>query len=554
MPITYWNRLEVRSRSEDIWAGLSAVLRDPLFILTRQWQTSEFEGEDAGSAAWVDVGYTSGYIPGGIPTLTFLEKEVESEAFTPTLMLRLDLGQVFETLLEAEAETELIQLFRRDYPLQVDALADIDTETSRILLLSRGRVLDGYALLQGGEPPFWSNLTASQQDIVERAVTMLSEWSSEVFGVPGIGLGKAAAWRSQTLDYSHDITTQTDYIEELRVRVTPASTGAIDWYSVDVVSSTSTTLAPLSDQAIPSRIFFPGMPNPRWWEFENSQTDYAALWVNRQDLARMMIADFTMRYENDWFTIPFRMQVGQLAHVYVIHVNDVFDGITTLTPRNEGKAWKDIDWVMFTHSDAENEVESSFPPFFYLVPSVSSALQVGNKLEEVAFLLDDVSNLIWGVEQTIEGALGKPRPGHIAESSTTDLIEESVVDESIALTYELQSSVPTHWFPFIADEGEIVGDVPLKLRLGTTLGFRGIKTPRGRVLQGYQPQGLSIEGSPPHLNVYAVPRHGVRIVRRPFVARWTDGRTHLWIGRERHPYADVGSHQLLFDQVISRKL
>jgi hypothetical protein len=48
--ITMWNRLEGRPRKEDFDRSLRAEVRDPLWMLTRQWQFGEFKGEDAGSA------------------------------------------------------------------------------------------------------------------------------------------------------------------------------------------------------------------------------------------------------------------------------------------------------------------------------------------------------------------------------------------------------------------------------------------------------------------------------------------------------------------------
>src|SRR5215207_4136241 len=53
--VTLWNRLEGRARKEDFDRSLRAEIRDPLWMLTRQWQVGEFKGEDAGSAAKVRV-------------------------------------------------------------------------------------------------------------------------------------------------------------------------------------------------------------------------------------------------------------------------------------------------------------------------------------------------------------------------------------------------------------------------------------------------------------------------------------------------------------------
>src|SRR6186713_1670113 len=47
--ITIWNRLEGRPRAETFERALRAEVRDPLWMLTRQWQVGEFRGDDAGS-------------------------------------------------------------------------------------------------------------------------------------------------------------------------------------------------------------------------------------------------------------------------------------------------------------------------------------------------------------------------------------------------------------------------------------------------------------------------------------------------------------------------
>src|SRR3954462_497598 len=47
--VVYWNRVEPRPRSAEIAEALAARVRDPLWLLTRQWQMGEFAGEDAGS-------------------------------------------------------------------------------------------------------------------------------------------------------------------------------------------------------------------------------------------------------------------------------------------------------------------------------------------------------------------------------------------------------------------------------------------------------------------------------------------------------------------------
>src|SRR5947208_6806052 len=53
--ITSWTRLEPRSRKADMRSSVSARLFDPLWLLTRQWQTGEFQAEDLGTPVMARV-------------------------------------------------------------------------------------------------------------------------------------------------------------------------------------------------------------------------------------------------------------------------------------------------------------------------------------------------------------------------------------------------------------------------------------------------------------------------------------------------------------------
>jgi hypothetical protein len=51
-----WNRLEGRPRKPNSFdRSLAAEIRDAAWMLTRQWQLGEFEGDDAGSPVAAQV-------------------------------------------------------------------------------------------------------------------------------------------------------------------------------------------------------------------------------------------------------------------------------------------------------------------------------------------------------------------------------------------------------------------------------------------------------------------------------------------------------------------
>ena len=47
--ITTWSRIEPRNVATNIDIGYAARVHDPLWLLARQWQVGEFQGEDAGT-------------------------------------------------------------------------------------------------------------------------------------------------------------------------------------------------------------------------------------------------------------------------------------------------------------------------------------------------------------------------------------------------------------------------------------------------------------------------------------------------------------------------
>jgi hypothetical protein len=53
--ITMWNRLEGRPRTPNFDRALRVEVRDALWMLTKQWQIGEFQGDDAGSPVFAKL-------------------------------------------------------------------------------------------------------------------------------------------------------------------------------------------------------------------------------------------------------------------------------------------------------------------------------------------------------------------------------------------------------------------------------------------------------------------------------------------------------------------
>ncbi len=125
--ITSWMRLEPRSRNAEMNTSLQARIYDPLWLLARQWQLGEFQGEDNGSpvmARWrAEAARLTRYHSGAIapntrvkprsydgsrmPLETLVERETIRPATDQTakpekLRLAAEAGQQFLRMLEQQ--------------------------------------------------------------------------------------------------------------------------------------------------------------------------------------------------------------------------------------------------------------------------------------------------------------------------------------------------------------------------------------------------------------------------------------------------------------------
>ena len=93
--ITSWTRLEPFVRTENMQSALQARIYDPLWMLTRQWQTGEFQGEDTGSPIVARLRGESAQLTRYLPGLT-LTTPPAGQPYNPR-------RQPLEPLIEREA-------------------------------------------------------------------------------------------------------------------------------------------------------------------------------------------------------------------------------------------------------------------------------------------------------------------------------------------------------------------------------------------------------------------------------------------------------------------
>lgn len=117
---------------------------------------------------------------------------------------------------------------------------------------------------------------------------------------------------------------------------------------------------------------------------------------------------------------------------------------------------------------------------------------------------------------------------------------------SIIPTYKLLTEVPRNWIPLVPRP---IGGGQTMLRRGALPDLRGVAD--GAVPQRVRPRGMLLRPDlrPFYMYEEEVPRTGVHVVRTAQYARWLDGRSHFWIGRQKSSGRGEGWSGLRFDSV-----
>ena len=223
---TTWSRLEPLPTSDDVADSLQARIADPLWMLARQWQFNEFQGEDAGSpiaAALAVAGLpVSSLLPspdalGGIalpPGAAPLEALVEHEqVFQIHPKLNAQAGQQLMRSLRAAGLGTLAQALRKQFPAPLPAPDDAAADNAGFVwhTLLDQRAIHAQALAQAirdlpdraAEEVFGNVVGASiaQMDAFLALLHHWVDWLAE-FALDGAAPGASPYWKPERMEYS----------------------------------------------------------------------------------------------------------------------------------------------------------------------------------------------------------------------------------------------------------------------------------------------------------------------------------------------------------------
>lgn len=547
-----WTRLEPQTLSGDPAEGLSAALYDPLWLLGRQWQLGEFTGEDAGTPLTVDLLGTASplraFAPGDWTAASpapwrELSQDVPLEELTeaepgdgrPGLRGAASAGAVLVTALRDAGLVAAAEAVVAECPLAPPDPAT-DAGFLDVATLLAGRAADGVGVAAALEaaaalPDWLAAAVAGPQRATAAELTSrwLAWYRREVATLPGAD----GSWVGHRLEHRFRVSDGTV------VLTAPEHAGdQVSWWTFDVADLPPPPMdavapQPLRQRVVATPLRFPGMPSSRFWEMEDAQVDLGAVGADPHDLARLLVVECALVYGGDWLVVPFDVPAASLVRTGAVTYRTTF-GETFLAHQPAVSA---SPWRMYDVTDVTGAALGAL-----VLPPVAPGRLEGPALEDVAFLRDELANLVWAVEHVVEGASGDPvpvPPGRgLPEGSGAPPEPDS------PLRYVLASDVPDSWVPYLP---HTAGYAVVDLVRGSIRRYGPDSPPEGTP---QRPHGALLQdGDLARIAASEVPRDGVRLQRLPVVSRLADGTYRAWISRRTRAGRGEGRSNLTFDGV-----
>lgn len=594
--IVMWNRLEGRPRRKDFDRALRAEVRDALWMLTKQWQVGEFRGDDAGSPVYVrllaQVEALKNFQPAtGDPAILDdslpLETKVEQRPIVfatkehlLALDLRLLMGRQWLKLIAPignfrNAFIEQYPIRRPDPIDREDAQAAAHVDAWQHFSALAGRAMDGAALyfyLKDPTHHAYDDIIVPEtaKDDIDIAATKFLEWFQELFEQPN---GEGESWLPSQLEYQFSLDTTGTPGKVLRAR--EYYHGRLDWFNLDIDGSSFSLdgeeMAPPANEDtgppdilaafLPTALSFDGMPNTRWWCFEEGRTNFGDIKPDTNEIGKLLLMEFGLVYANDWFMVPLTVPAGSVISVKGLAVSNVFGERIWIEPAGQGPddAWQ--KWRMFglsTFNSTARQADMSL----VMLPTVGK-VQEERPLEEIALVRDEVANMVWGIENMVQLPNGMAKRGRqtgielrqhlvrIVQHESETMPPPPPVEFKAPVRYEIMNTVPENWIPFIPvhlenDNRQIQLQRASMLRIIEGEAEPAKVKPRTALLR-FGLDDLDVQRY--FIFEEEVPRTGVVVAQSFQRTRWYGGRVFNWVGVRKSTGRGEGSSGLAFDQL-----
>lgn len=607
-PFRAWNRLEPRARKQDFDDVLKCAVHDPLWMLTRQWQFGEFQGEDTGSAIFAKIKmqstqitrYKSATEAGEVYTdIIPAETKVESEHPQLDYHCRVQSASFFMKLLKSKLTgvagfnyTQYLQKLKTLYVIVLpetvnNADGHIDTvrklrtlvnnPLNSFLAANGAQWFDGvllYNAAKAGVPAAVTAITLANpghNDALKQALEAYVQWFEKNYKPQHNSNGKGA-WLNEQMEYQFAVSLPENAKPNTVLKAEEYYTGDMEWYSFDVSAdgevidgltgnANADELPKVSEKiltVIPTLAKYGGMPHPRWWQFEDGNIDLGNVDADTTDIAKLIVSEYALIYGNDWLVVPYSLPVGSLTQIPAIVITDVFGERSLIKPAIQGNTDDWTAWGLFNLSvrTKDNMKNVAADTRLFLPPCVAK-IQESDPVEEIHFIRDEMANMVWAIETRMNSLAGTNMEGDTAANylrNAIELIEPPTgallpVDEKAMFKYMIENTVPENWIPFVPVH--IPGQ------------YRAVRLQRASMPRWFKNEYAPVRPAtnllrtgvnetdqvtaPMFVNEEEVPRAGARVTSNFQRTRWYNGKTVNWLGRRKKLGRGEGSSGLQFD-------
>lgn len=592
-----FNRLEGRPRTHDFDRALRAEVRDALWMLTKQWQMGEFRGDDAGSPVtsklYLEKTMLTKYRPAQQAAVAFddsvpLETKVEQRRIPfsagdveISLGLRLLMGRHWVKLLTKHGFAAALKdayithyaVHSPDPSLRADVYYCATPQSWRKYAATAGRHVDGkklyddivadrdqHVLTVGADPAI--------RDELKLLGDRLVQWFDKLLYQPQAPGGNDA-WLPSHLEYQFACSAPHNSREKV-FTAQEYYHGHLDWYNfsidadsdglgdVAVGSLPEDFNAPITRSFIPTPITFDGMPNTRWWTFEEGKINFGDIRPDTTDINKLLLIEFGLVYANDWYLVPITLPAGAIAKVGGMTVKNVFGEHLWINATGRGRDDDPNRWTMYS-MDIAGVDRRPADLSFMVVPSVPK-IQEGDPIEEIQLTRDEVANMVWGIETRVPLPSGESNPGREAARDTLRYLQRiigesgTVVAEPLPpaanLRYRVMSSVPENWIPFIATHEEGSNRQTRLQRASMPRIIEGDPNPMVKVKPrtNLLREGLNQAVKASYfINEEEVLRSGTQVTQSFQRTRWYNGQVFTWLGVRKRTGRGEAASQLRFD-------
>ncbi len=214
-------------------------------------------------------------------------------------------------------------------------------------------------------------------------------------------------WDPQHLEYSIGLSAP-DQGEPAALAAPEYHGGRLDWYSFDAVApeepqGAAAARPPTVTSFIPTGASSTVCRTPGIGPSKRAPSTSATSRPTRTDIAKLLLIEFGLVYANDWFLLPIDVPVGSLTSIRGLAVTNVFGERFWIEPAVTAAQFQ--NWRMFKLTPKGADDDRLF------IPATTPTALESAPVEAVACVRDEVSNMVWGIETTVQLADGSSRRG-----------------------------------------------------------------------------------------------------------------------------------------------